>query len=331
MFFPVWLGAADVSAEVDSLIAGCIDATFMGEYDKAHSICDRLEELVDGSLAPFYRSAVLAGEMIDFEDTLGLGWFFYESQRCIERAQAKIKAGNHAADDYFHMGSTLAYQALFLGHQGQYWKAYKAALKSRKALERCLELDSTYVDALVGLGNFQYWMSKKLDVLNWLPVLRDEKEDGIAQLEYVMKTGARSKYLAISSLANIRLDQGEYMEALQLARLGKAKYPGSRVFLWQEGAAAFHLGLFTISNRIYEALLASVTSYDRNNHHNELSCYISMVVGYWRLKKYSTCIDLARTALELPLTDEIRNRKKKTIAAIKVHLEFAEQKIAQNR
>ncbi|KPL06777.1 hypothetical protein AMJ86_07295, partial [bacterium SM23_57] len=244
-FFPVWLGATDVSVEVDSLIAGCIDATFMGEYDEAHSICDHLEELVNGSLAPFYRSAVLAGEMIDFEDTLGLGRFFFESQRCIERAQAAIKSGNHAADDYFHMGSTLAYQALFLGHQGQYWKAYRAAVKSRKALEHCLELDSTYMDARVGLGNFQYWMSKKLDVLNWLPVLRDEKEEGIAQLEYVIETRARSKYLAVSSLANIRLDQGDYMEALLLARLGKAKYPGSRVFLWQEGAAAFHLGLFT--------------------------------------------------------------------------------------
>jgi len=329
LLLPVWLGTAHgyapLPAESDSLVNRCIDATFNGEYIEAHHICDRLEKLVDGPLAPFYRSAILAAEMIDFEDTLGFGQFFSESDRCINLCQRRINKRRHQADDYFYMGSAYAYQALFLGHQHQYWTAYRKALKSRKALERCLEMDSSYVDAHVGLGNFKYWMSKKLEILNWLPILKDEKEDGILELEQAIRQEPRSKYFAISSLATIRLDQGKPSEALRLARLGRVKYPESRVFLWAEGAAAYSMGLFTISNRIYETLLQSVTSQQRNNHFNELSCYVSLVLGYHRLNQWNVSKELALKALAIPLSKEIQERKKGSLSTIRYHLELAEK------
>ena len=327
--FPVWLataqGYAPLSPEADSLVNRCIDDTFNGEYVEALQLCNRLEKLVDGPLAPFYRSAVLSAEMIDFEDTLGFGQFFSESERCINLCQRRIDKNQHLADEYFYMGSAYAYQALFLGHQHQYWTAYRRALKSRKALERCLEMDSSYVDAHVGLGNFKYWMSKKLEILNWLPILKDEKEDGIAELEQAIQQEPRSKYFAISSLATIRLDQGKPSEALRLARLGREKYPESRVFMWAEGSAAYSMGLFTISNRIYETLLQSVTLQERNNHFNELSCYVSLVVGYLRLKEWSVSRELALKALDIPLSPEIQEQKKGTLATIRHHLTIAEQ------
>ncbi len=323
--------AAVLPTEIDSLIDRCIDATFTGEYVESHGVCDRLEELADGPMPAFYRSALLAVEMIDYEDTLGLERFYAVSQRCIDLAQQRIDAGNHLADDYFYLGSTYAYRTLFLGHHGSYWAAYRSAVKSRKALENCLEMDSTYVDARVGLGNFQYWMSRKLDVLNWLPVLKDKKEEGIAQLERAVKENARSKYIAISSLANIHLDQGDYSEALHLARAGKARYPGSRPFLWQEGAAALHLGLYSLSNRIYQALLLSVTSLERNNHYNEISCYASLVMGHYHLKEWGTAVQLAEYALALPLSDDVKSRKKRTLARIRHYLELAQEEISGTR
>ena len=325
---PISMVAEELPPEIDSLINRCIDATFTGEYVESHEVCDRLEELVDGPLSAFYRSALLAVEMVDYEDTLGLGRFYAESQRCIDLAEQRIEAGNHVADDYFYLGSTYAYMALFLGHHGSYWAAYRSALKSRNALKSCLAMDSTYVDALVGLGNFQYWMSRKLDVLNWLPVLKDEKDEGIAQLERAVEENARSKYIAISSLANICLDQGNYGEALHLARMGKSRYPGSRAFLWQEGAAALHLGLYSLSNRIYQALLLSVTSLERNNHYNEISCYASLVMGHYHLGDWETTVQLAEHALAIPLSEDVTSRKKRTLANIRHYLELAQEEIS---
>ncbi len=328
---PMPTAAEELPAEIDSLINRCIDATFTGEYIESHDLCDRLEELVDGPQSAFYRSALLAVEMVDYEDTLGLGRFYAESQRCIDLAQQRIDAGNHLADDYFYLGSTYAYRTLFLGHHGRYWAAYRSAVKSRRALESCLEMDSTYVDARVGLGNFQYWMSRKLDILNWLPVLKDEKEEGIAQLERAIKENARSKYIAISSLANIYMDQGNYTEALHLARAGKSRYPGSRAFLWQEGAAALQLELYFLSNHIYQALLLSVTSLERNNHYNEISCYASLVVGHYHLGEWDTTVRLAEHALAIPLSDDVKSRKKRTLARIRHYLELAQEEISGTR
>jgi len=331
MIVPLCLGATELPVEVDSLLNRCIDVTFLSDYQEAYRICDRLEQLVDGPLAPCYRSAVTAGEMIDFEDTLGLGRFLSESQRCIEMAEIRINAGTDVAEDYFYMGSTLAYVALLYGHQSSYWKAYRAAVRSRHALETCLELDSTFVDARVGIGNYQYWMSRSLDILNWLPVFRDEKKAGIAQLQRVIAQHTRAKYLAISSLANILLDQGEYREALRLARLGLTRYPGSRAFLWQEGAAELGLGSYTRANDIYHELLAQILSSPPNNHHNELSCYASLVVGYYELGEYATCIETARKALQIPLTEDLKKNKKKTLDKIIHYLGLAEQKIDRNQ
>lgn len=329
MLLPAWLLATELPAEVDSLANRCIDATFTGEYSEAHNICDALDQSIDGPLSSFYEAAVIAAEMIDYEDTLGLGEFYAVSARCIKLCQQRIDSKDYSADDYFYLGSAYAYQALFLGHQHQYWSAYRRAVKSRKALEHCLKLDSTYVDAHVGLGNFKYWMSKKLEIINWLPVLKDEKTEGIAELEQAIAQEPRSKYFAISSLATIRLDQGKPSEALRLSRLGEAKYPNSRVFLWSEGSAAFSMGLFTLSNRIYETLLEQISSQERNNHFNELSCYVSLIVGFHRLKQWSKSKELAEKALTIPLSPEIRERKKGTLAVINHHLQLAEQQLSR--
>jgi len=328
---PQFLGATELPQEVDSLASLCIDVTFVSDYQEAYRICDRLEQLMDGPMAPCHRSAVMAGEMIDFEDTSGLGRFLGESQRCIEIAESRIAAGTDVAEDYFYMGSTLAYVALLYGHQGSYWKAYRAAVRSRHALETCLELDSTFVDARIGIGNYQYWMSRSLEFLNWLPVIRDEKKAGIAQLQRVIAQDTRARYLAISSLANIRLDQGEYSEALRLARLGLARYPDSRAFLWQEGAAELGMGSYARAIDIYHELLAQILSLPRNNRHNELSCYASLVVGYYELRQYSTCIETARRALQIPLTEDLRRNKKKTLDKIIHYLGLAEQEIDHTR
>jgi hypothetical protein len=329
MLLPAWLSATELPTEVDSLVNRCIDATFTGEYSEAHHICDVLEQSIDGPLSSFYKAAVISAEMIDYEDTLGLGEFYAVSERCIKlcRQRTDHNPTLARADDYFYLGSAYAYQALFLGHQHQYWSAYRRAVKSRKALEHCLKLDSTYVDAHVGLGNFKYWMSRKLEIINWLPVLKDEKTEGYAELEQAIAKQPRSKYFAISSLATIRLDQGKPSEALRLSRLGEAKYPNSRVFLWSEGSAAINMGLYTLSNRIYETLLEQVSSEERNNHFNELSCYVALIIGFHRLKQWSKSKELAEKALSIPLSPEIRERKKGTLAVINHHLQLAEQQL----
>jgi tetratricopeptide (TPR) repeat protein len=329
---PIALQASDhFSPEVDSLVQHCIDYTFNGDYKEAYQVCDRIEELKDGAMAPFYRLAVMGAEIIDYEDTLGLSSFFAESEKCIGLAQARIDSGIQTADDYFYIGSTLAYEALFYGHQGNIWQAYQSAVKSRKVLETCLDMDSSYMDARLGIGTYQYWMSKKLGVLTWLPVIHDERKQGIAQLERVIDENALSKYLAISSLANIRIDQKEYGKALELALRGLERYPNSRGFLWQEGAAATGLKNYRLANSIYENLLKQVMSLKRNNHFNELSCYQSLSEGYYYLGDYITCIELARKALALPLTDALRQHKKNTLKQIVHYLGLAEEKIARGQ
>jgi tetratricopeptide (TPR) repeat protein len=330
--YPLAIQASDhYTPEVNSLIQRCIDYTFTGDYNEAYQVCDRLDTLEDGAMAYFYRLAVVGAAMIDYEDTLGLGSFFSDSRKCIDLAQARIDSGIETADDYFYMGSSLAYEALFYGHQGNIWAAYQSAVKSRKVLETCLDMDSSYVDARLGIGTYQYWMSRKLGVLTLLPVIHDERKEGIAQLERVIDEDAPSKYLAISSLANIRIDQKEYGKALDLARRGLERYPDSRGFLWQEGAAATGLKEYKLANSIYENLLKQVTSLKRNNHFNELSCYQSMSEGYYHLGDYVTCIELARKALELPRTEALRQHKKNTLKQIVHYLGLAEEKIARGQ
>ena len=120
--------------------------------------------------------------------------FFYLDS-CIALAKSRIAREPSNPDWYFVLGSAHGYRALHRGAHGSWWGAFKDANQASSNLKKCLELDSTYMDAWYGIGVGDYWKSAKAKFLTWLPFISDKRDQGIRE---VLLAGRRG-YLASQS------------------------------------------------------------------------------------------------------------------------------------
>ncbi|RMH61773.1 MAG: hypothetical protein D6677_11230 [Calditrichaeota bacterium] len=129
----------------------------------------------------------------------------------------------------FYTGSAYGFLAMHRGRSGHYASALAAGYKAVDKLQKALELDSTLVDAALGLGAYYYWTSARL---TWLPFWTDRREEGLRLVSRSAEKGRYSRYMAIHQLVYMLLDAGQYEQAEHYALTGYHAFPESPYMLW---------------------------------------------------------------------------------------------------
>nr|HQI49948.1 hypothetical protein [bacterium] len=154
--------------------------------------------------------------------------------------------------------------------EGKYWPAYRAIQSALDYLEPLLRQDSTYCDARLGIGTWQYWRSRVTFHFSWLPFFPDRRREGIANILRASECTRFSPASAWSNLTWIYLREKQYDHAIAFARLGLARYPSSRFFLWPLAEAQFLKTDWAAALESYTALLHVTRRAAHNNGYNEL-------------------------------------------------------------
>ncbi len=187
----------------------------------------------------------------------------------------------------FYAGAAYAYKSAQLSRDGKYWPAYRAIQSSLDYLEPLIRQDSTFCDALLGVGTYQYWRSRVTIKFSWLPFFPDRRREGIAKILHASRCSRFSPASAWSNLTWIYIKEKNYDQAIHYARLGLEKYPSSRFFLWPLAEAQFLKADYAAAGETYTALLHSTRNAAHNNGYNEL-------VILWKLAQ--SCEHLEQTA-----------------------------------
>ncbi|MCX6827454.1 MAG: hypothetical protein NTV06_09380 [candidate division Zixibacteria bacterium] len=145
----------------------------------------------------------------------------------IELANEREKNDPDNPDWPFITGASHGYRALYRALHGNWWGAFNDGFKCRSHLNHCLELDSSFYDAYVGLGAYHYWSTVKAKDFLWLPFIPDRREQGMTEIHKAADSGYLASYNANETLLRIYLTEKRYNELINLADSLTRSYPYS--------------------------------------------------------------------------------------------------------
>lgn len=275
----------------------------------------------------FYVGATLQAAMLDAEDYTRAPEFYRYMETTIRYADSLEIRDPQNAWLYFYEGSAYLYRSFMRSKEGNWFGAYKDAVKGVGRLENALQRDSTLYDAYLGVGSYKYWKSAKANFLRWLPLVKDEREAGIRMVEKAIRKGLFVRWMGRDQLCWILMDKKEYTRALRLAQENLAAYPHSRFFKWTLAEIARRAGRPDLSYPLYRQLLREVRQIPQNNHFNELECLREMAQMDFERGDYNGAFRKANEALRLPLTPQIRKRARNRLKALlKIRKRAAEKR-----
>lgn len=299
-----------------AIISRALKETFMMEYDKALQSTEELRRhYPNHAVYPLMRVGVLYCRMLDYEDLEDIDEF----ERWFDIAWKKTKElseSGETAEANLYQGVLLGFRALLHQRLGEWWSSVRVGIKAAGHMKACLEQDSSYADAYLGVGTYKYWASRAMDFINWLPFIPDQKEEGIELMRRAMNEGLFGREISRSTLAWTLIDYNRPIEAVKLSIEGLKHYPGSRFYLWTLADGYFQMGRLQYAAQVYQQLYDSIHPLKRNNYYNELGICRKMGQIYLALNKPEDALTWAERGLSRPLNDFVKKRRKKTLEVL---------------
>ncbi len=312
------VGQTGLDAKTDSLIQVGIELSIQHDYLKAETNFQRLiESYPDHPMGYFFMAATIQSKMMDYESDQWNQDFYRYIRSAIDFAEKnEAKNQDHDLWSMFYHGSALCYLAFYEGRNGDYLKAVSHGLSGISILKKIVKIDPEFYDACFGIGSYKYWRSQKTKFLNWLPLVSDDREEGIDLIRQAVEKGKYTQYAAMNELIWILLDAGRAEEAYSWALKGLEKFPQSRFFLWGAAKSAFELKNYTASVNHFQQLLDLIINSPSDNYYNEYICRLKLAQSFEKLGKLADASDQIVYVETLPLSPAIEKKLKKQRAEL---------------
>lgn len=294
-----------VQASEKEWIEKSIDFTINTRFAEAESLLTGRMARGDSGLAVlFYYASVLNSKMTHFEKPVGETVFLNVLKKVIDRSSRQMekeKDKKREAQLYFYRGSALGYLAFYQGQSGSWYPAFKNGLKARRDLEKAVERDPSLYDAYLGIGTFQYWVSTRF---KWLPLVSDNREEGIANIMKAIAHSTYSRYMAMHQLIYILLDYGKFDEALGYAGKVIEAYPSSPFMWWAYAHTLYKMHRNDQALDAYYKLLGLIERSPQANPMHRVACHVKLAELYARLGDRANCRRHCQTVLNHTFTED---------------------------
>ncbi len=270
-------------AIVDSLLRTGIRYVVKQDYDSANKIFKQLNaEYSSLPLGKIYLAASKIAEAYDYAQD------FDETYIRENLESAKVQTEKlHDPDNrniwyrYFYALSE-GYIAYFEAINGSWFSAMNTGINSISEFEEILTRDKNFFEAYIAIGTFEYWKSRKLEFISWLPFSNDTKNIGIDFLIIAIDSSSYNSHLAINSLIWIYIDQKKFEDAIEVAQNALKEFPESRTFKWGM-ARAYEESDPLESIKLYIEILNSYPDIKTENYKNEITLKHIIAQQYARL------------------------------------------------
>jgi tetratricopeptide (TPR) repeat protein len=306
------------SPEVDSLIVRGIDQTFDCQFDSAMITFQKVIDLYpDHAAGYFYKAATLQSKMMDYETDLWENEYYELINQAIKLGEQQISNEDNNPWTYFYLGSSYGYKGLYQAATGSYIVGFMSAREGLGFMEEAVKRNEAVYDAYMVLGNYKYWYSRFKKYFKWIPLVRDERDEGIRMIKLSIVKGTFSYWVGMNSLAWIEYDQKHYKAARNLFLKGLDQYPGSRFFMWGLADTYFRMDEYTKAAELYESLLDVVQNSRWNNGYNEIVARFKLIRTYLAQKKYEAALRHCDSLLEREVDDRVAQRINKRLEKTK--------------
>ncbi len=304
--------ACALDPELTAAVNRGIEYCILQDFDSALEIMDSLVAAEpERPETWFYRATVHAYRMTDEESFRWEEEFLGDldsSGARLECWEDRAGRGELPPELQFIQGSIHSWKAYHLGRRERWLAAIRSGWAGIRVLEDLFDRCPDFADLKLGIGNFRYWKSAKMEHFIWLPFVRDERAEGIRLVEEARREGVFSPWVGASNLSWMYLDLGEAERAAALCREALDVFPGSRLFLFPLAEALLEKGDSAAADSCFRLILDSLSGEAYNNHVNEFICLEKLSRAAEEQGRFEDVLDLGRQALELPLSSENRSR-----------------------
>lgn len=269
------------------------------KFDEAKINFKQLDKIhKDLPLGKIYLAATEIAESFDYEkpyDHTLITKYLEDAKKISKRRIQEDK--NDIWNNYF-IALAEGYSAYYEALNGNWLSAFSDGLNSVSAFDKCLTIDENFYESLIAIGTYKFWRSKKIEFIDWLPFINDEKEIGIDLLKRASQYSDYNSYLAVHSLIWIYIEQKDFLEAAKLAEKALNDYPQSRIFKWGLARAYEEIDSDK-AVKIYKEILSSYPQSLKSNKVNVVTLKHLIAQQLVKLKMYDEAIQLCDEILSI--------------------------------
>jgi tetratricopeptide (TPR) repeat protein len=282
--------------QVDSLLTDGINELISQNYSGARNVFLTLDKnYPDIPFGKIYLAALEIARSFDLKFPYKTGYIDSNLNEALNLSQKRYDNNPMVWNKYF-VALSKGYLAYFAAINKNWLSALNQGYDSMKDFDDCLSRDSSFFDCYIAIGTFEYWKSKKVEFLNWLPFFSDNSQKGIELLYKAIDHNSYNKYLAVYSLQWILINEKKYQDVVKLSDEVLAAYPKSRFFKWALGRAYEEIDVQK-SIEIYENIL---NSYEKDT----LTVYNEILLKHLIAQQYEKIGEFQKS---IKLCDEILN------------------------
>ncbi len=256
--------------QIDSLLRAGITSIVNQDYSTAEKYFTSLDKkFPDIPFGKIYLAANKIAEEYDYAKEFDETFIVNKLEAAKEQAEKLIEEDeNNSWYKYFYALAE-GYSSYFDAINESWFSALTSGANSIDAFEEILAADNNFYEAYIAIGTFDYWKSRKLEFMDWLPFNNDTKKNGIERLIVAIDSSSYNSYLAINSLIWIYIDQKKYYSAIKISDKGLNEFPNSRSFKWGKARAYEEIDPLK-SIELYKEILTSYPTHLNSNYKNEI-------------------------------------------------------------
>jgi tetratricopeptide (TPR) repeat protein len=272
-----------------------LEYAYVDQYDSAQiHFTEILDSYPENPAGYFFNAALLQLRMLDACHYDLEEEYFELLDVTITKAES-ILAIREDTWARFYLGSSYTYWAVFEGLRKNYLETFTYGVKGGKILKNIIIQDSSFYDAFLGVGTYEYFWAR---AARYLPVLNlggGNVAEAIHKIRMAADSSLYSGPTALNSLAFIYGEEKEYEQAIEIVDMLLVKYPASRTFMWTKADIEMDQEHYETAAAIYDKLHDTYLQLPSPNYANCAQCKLLEGTCYYKIKQY----DAARQALKM--------------------------------
>jgi len=284
---------------VDYLLRTGISCIVVQDYELAQSSFISLEkEFSELPLGKIYLAVNKIATAVDFAQDFDEDFIIKNLNEAKVQSEELIDSDEHNIWYHYFLALAEGYSAYYHALSESWFSAFSTGFSALSIFEHILNSNKNFYEAYIAIGTFEYWKSRKMEYMNWLPFNNDNKKNGMDLLIVAIDSSSYNTYLAINSLIWIYIDQQKYDAAIQLSEKALSDHPVSRIFKWGMARAYEEIDP-TISIKLYLEILNSYPANLKENYINEISLKHKIAQQYAKIGDMKVAINYCDDILSI--------------------------------
>lgn len=268
-----------LTPDIEKDILRGLDATFKFDFKKSDKIFNRLiSSYPEAAFGYHFKSIQYLWKFLDNKNDSDFARFFALSDSVIKHAYNILSAEKDDAFTYYILGATYSFRTMAYTRIEKYIDVVFSAKESKANLDAAIYLDSTFYDAYMGTGLFNFMIAQTPPALKWamrLTGMSGDKVKGLEYLKIAAAKGKRNKVEALYYLSQILAEfYAEYDESELILKNLLRKYPKNLLFNYS--LANFYLNRTRLKDA--DKILRKITSF-KDTSFNQLIRYSDLLKG----------------------------------------------------